>query len=227
MASTCPRLLTSGTCPDSSCTHLHDVQFCDLCGVDITTPRNRATHFRGRRHRQRLSSQLLYCNICETGIRACRWDTHTSHPNHVQAAQFKGVSPLIESGGRVVTNLKGRKYCDLCQTHLADANWNDHVRGRNHKRMEKVSAFNALLDEAERDKNGITIEGSFDFDIVTPSVSSVGLSVTPIIKMVMPHSRVTLVEANLISAKGGSRISSSVFSFLPSDPKMVFLNLDL
>ncbi|KAF8237390.1 hypothetical protein L208DRAFT_533194 [Tricholoma matsutake] len=63
-------MVTSGTCPDSACTHLHDVQFCDICGVNITSLDTRAAHFCGRRHRQKLLSQFLYCNLCGVGIRA-------------------------------------------------------------------------------------------------------------------------------------------------------------
>jgi helicase MOV-10 len=90
--------------------------------------------------------------------------------------------------------------------------------------MEKLSAFNAVLDEAERDKNGINIEGAFDFDIITPTLGGMGTSVTPVIKMAIPHSRVTLVEINLMSAKGGRPVSSFVFSTILSDPKNMFLN---
>lgn len=59
-----------------------------------------------------------------------------------------------------------------------------------------------MLDEAERDKNGITIEGAFDFDIIPPTVSS---TVAPVVKMAIPHSRVTLVEVNLMSGRGAGR----------------------
>jgi helicase MOV-10 len=213
MASICPRLLTSGTCPDSSCTHLHDVQFCDICGVNISSPAVQKSHFTGKKHRSKVLgiSQLLHCKICDTPVISYNWSSHTSSRKHTKAASLQGASPLIE-GERITTDIEGRKYCDLCRIHTPEAQWHTHTRSRTHKRLERFSSFRAALDEAERDKNGITIEGPTDFDIISPDVSITGVSLTLAIKMALPHLKVTLVGVSLMSAKG-SRTSPYVRSF--------------
>jgi helicase MOV-10 len=212
MASICPQLLTSGTCSDSSCAHLHDLQFCDTCGVSITSPAIQASHFGGKRHRRMLlgREQLLHCAICDTGIMELNWESHITGKRHARAAKRQGVSTAVE-GERIVTDVQGLKYCDLCRTHIREAQWGAHTLTRAHKRQERFSAFKAVVDEAERDKNGITIEGSTDFDIIAPTASPTGLSLTLVIKMIIPQSKVTLAEVNLMSTKG-SRASPYVRS---------------
>lgn len=210
MASICPQLLTSGTCPDSSCSLLHDIQFCDLCGVTITSPAVQAAHFRGKLHCQKLLGKtlLLWCTLCNTAIFSYQWALHTSTPKHVLAARIKGVSPLID-GQKIVTDIQGYKYCDQCHTHTPKAQWKAHTKARAHKRQERFSKFRAALDEAERDKHGLTIEGATDFDIIAPTVSSVGTVLALAVRMAIPHSKVTLVSASLVSARG-NRISPYV-----------------
>ena len=203
MASICPQLLTSGTCPDSTCIYQHNLQFCDICGVKITSPAIRAAHFNGRRHRQRLlgGEHLLHCTICDIAILALNWESHASGKKHARAAQRRGVSATVE-GERIVTDVQGQKYCDLCDIHVPEQKWNVHIRGRVHKNLERFSAFKAVIDEAERDKNGITIEGPTDFDIIPLTVSRTSVSLALAIKMSIPHSKVALVEVNLMLAKG-------------------------
>jgi helicase MOV-10 len=214
MASICPQLLTSGTCSDSSCAHLHDLQFCDICAIKITSPSIRAAHFGGRKHRQMVlgSQQLLHCTICEAAVMACNWKSHLSGVKHTRAAQRRGVSTAVE-GKRIVTDVQGQKYCDLCRIHIPEMQWTAHTRRRAHKRQERFSAFKAVLDEAERDKNGIAIEGHTNFDIIAPTASHKGISLTLVIKLIIPQSKITLAEVNLMSTKG-SRASSYVLSWM-------------
>ena len=215
MSSTCPQLLTDGTCSNSSCVHLHDLKFCDTCGIGIV-PGTEVAHSKTKQHLSRADNKFLYCDICDTGIVALNWKAHISGNRHVKAANRKGVLPAVGRGGPIVTDLEGYRYCKLCRIHVPDNGWTIHTRGRTHIGSEKLSAFQALRDDAESDKHGITIDGSSNFDIIDPADSSTGTSMALVIGMTVPHSKVKLAELVLISAKG-KRHSPYAFFFLPLD----------
>ena len=211
MASICPQLLTNGTCSDTSCTCVHDIQFCHLCGVKITSPAIRSAHFNGKQHRRRLrGEQLLSCTICDRAIHSTSWTAHVSGQKHIRAARRKSV-PASREAEPIVTDTSDQKYCDLCRMHVPERTWTIHVGGRLHKRLEGSSVYKAALAEAEREKNGITIEGSFDFDVVAPAVASSGTSLTSTIEMTIPQLKIKLVEVSLMSPpKSGHFLSPYV-----------------
>jgi hypothetical protein len=80
--------------------------------------------------------------------------------------------------------------------------------GRIHKRQEKYRAMMSVFDEAERDKNGVTVEGTFDFDIIDPAVGAAGITLRAMLNVIIPQSKITLVAANLASAARRSIIPS-------------------
>jgi helicase MOV-10 len=73
---------------------------------------------------------------------------------------------------------------------------------------EKYTAFKAAIDEAEKDKNGITMPTNLDFGIVDDSAAQRGVDAEHSIKTLVPTSTVLLVSAELASAKGKSHASS-------------------
>ena len=61
------------------------------------------------------------------------------------------------------------------------------------------------VEQSETDKNGVVVEGSFDFEFIDPPVAEVGKKVTATIKVSRRASRSVLLEAKLASAQGKSR----------------------
>jgi hypothetical protein len=58
---------------------------------------------------------------------------------------------------------------------------------------KKLTAFQALQDNAESHKNGIMIKGSSNFDIINLTDSSMGTLMDLVIGMTIPHSKVKLL----------------------------------
>lgn len=211
MASICPQLLSSGTCSDSSCVFKHELLICDLCGVTCTTSFTYNAHMNGKKHRIKASGKnnILRCVACDRDIVTYSWGAHVAGRRHIDAAALKGISPDLE-GQLVTTDTTDRNFCDLCRTHVPIYLWARHSSTLHHTRQERYAAFKAVLDEAERDKNGVTVEGSFDFDIVDSIVAHNGLTIRPMIKVAMPQSKIALVQIRLASAKQSGAVSPYV-----------------
>ncbi|KAF9457917.1 P-loop containing nucleoside triphosphate hydrolase protein [Collybia nuda] len=209
MAKICPQLLATGTCVDSTCSYQHDLHSCDICGVMCSTASALASHTSGKKHRNRVAGKnnMLHCSICERNVMAHNWRAHVFGGPHTRAANSRGISGVIK-GEDVVTDIPGNKFCDLCRVHIPDNLWSLHIRSRFHKRQEGYQAMKAVFDEAARDKNGVTIEGVFNFDIIEPTVGATGLNLSSKIKLTVPQSRITLVEVKLASV-GRKGVSSS------------------
>lgn len=67
---------------------------------------------------------------------------------------------------------------------------------------EKFASFKVVLDDAEKDKHGITLDAEFDFGIVEIPVATKGIVIRGTISITIPSSRITLIEIKLASAKG-------------------------
>ena len=59
------------------------------------------------------------------------------------------------------------------------------------------------LEQSESDKNGVVVEGSFDFEFIDPPEAKVGKILSATIKA-KSSSRVVLLEAKLASDRGRS-----------------------
>lgn len=182
--------------------------------MTCTTPTAYNAHINGKKHRNKASGKnnFLRCVICSRDVIAHSWASHVAGRPHINTAADKGVSPDVE-GETITTDIPGQQFCDLCRTHVHVAIWGIHVSGRIHQRQERYAAFKAVLDEAERDKNGVTIEGAFDFAIVDPMVARSGLTLKATIKTIMPQSKIALVQITLASAKRSDMNSPYVFCF--------------
>jgi helicase MOV-10 len=100
--------------------------------------------------------------------------------------------------------------CDLCQVVVPKRIWNEHLNTRNHKLREQYGRYMTAVEQSETNKNGVIVEGSFDFEFIDPPVAEVGKELTATIKASQPSSRsAVLLEARLASDKGkSSKVSS-------------------
>ena len=175
---------------------------CEPCGFIATTKKLLESHVQKRSHRECISgrNETHYCPLCEVNVGAKGWDQHIKGSRHKKRARLSGVAPEVVNAQQGVS-LEGQTYCDLCKRAFVEREWTAHKRGSEHIRREKFLAFKTVLDEAERNKNGIIIEGDLDFGIVDPAQSS-NARVTAIIKTTTPDVRSRLVSLKLVSPRG-------------------------
>ena len=92
--------------------------------------------------------------------------------------------------------------CDLCQAVILNRFWVEHLNARDHKLREQHSRYMTAVEQSESDKNGVVVEGSFDFDFIDPPVAEVGIALTATIKTSKSSSRFVLLEEKLASDRG-------------------------
>ena len=220
MAKNCPQLLASGSCTDPSCIYNHNIRVCEPCNFVASSPEMYQSHMNGKKHRNKVAgtSTLLHCALCERNIFGRDWDAHVSGSRHRAAAAQQRVVPQVEPEA-VVDDIPGNSYCDLCQRHVPVHSWATHSRSPKHQNKEKYAAFKAVLNEAEKDKNGVMILGELDFDIVDSLDAKAGVTCSAFIKTIIPTSKIILVEMKLASAKGATITSPYVYPLLASVAK--------
>jgi len=206
----CPNVLASGICSNPHCQLNHNLMVCEPCGFIAANANLYNAHVRGKKHKRKVSgrSGVAYCYICKKNISAGMpgWDVHIAGQKHVACAVEQGLAPNIEP--EEATANDGERNCRICQQVVRGAAWNQHLLSFGHQRKETFAKYKAALDEAEKDKNGVSIEGIFDFDFVDPAVGALGLQSTVTIKTSLPFSKSVLVEAKLASSQG-ARVSTS------------------
>ncbi|TFK41436.1 RNA helicase [Crucibulum laeve] len=170
-------------------------------------------HLKGKKHLRVINGRTVvsHCTICNMNITGGQegWTIHVRSKRHRTTAASKGVSAVVDpvEGG----DIAGQRFCDLCRTTVPDAAWGRHILSLRHTRAELYAKYRTALDEAEKDKNGVVIEGTLDFSVVEPTVAAVGTRCPLVVKCSLPFSKVVLLEANL-TALQGKRNTKSVFS---------------
>jgi len=164
-------------------------------------------HVRGKKHQRKVSGRtgMACCQLCRKNIDGgtLGWDQHVASRKHVARAKAQALAPNIDPEEAAVND--GQRNCSICQQFVRGAAWNQHLLSIQHQRKEAFTKYKAA---AEKDKNGVSIEGIFDFDFVDPTVGAMGLQSTVTIKTSLPLSKSVLVETKLASSQG-ARVSTS------------------
>lgn len=209
----CPNILVTGTCPEgTSCRHNHTIRSCEPCGYVAPTPYEYQMHLKSRRHRTYANSaqpspQTYHCTVCEKNLPSANWESHISGMNHAAIAQRRGVDIAVDPCPGVSND--AHTYCPLCRIALPRAQWDMHVNGVKHKRKEVFMAYRSVLDEAEKDKNGITIEGIIDLGFIDPPTGIwQGRVATLTLKSGQADGKSILVKADLASMQGSRKVQS-------------------
>ena len=209
MTSTCPNVLVNGTCENNACTYAHTILTCEPCGFVFQSPNEYNQHLKTKKHRLRVLGQTVvyYCSICDANV-PNRWEQHTQGRIHQRKADGAGLPPMDVAPQPAISTASATA-CDLCQIVLPNHVWNEHLNTRNHKLREHYSRYMTAVEQSETDKNGVVVEGSFDFEFIDPPVAQVGTELTATVKASQPSSRSVLLEAKLASAQGKSSGVSS------------------
>ncbi|KAF5356561.1 hypothetical protein D9758_008259 [Tetrapyrgos nigripes] len=202
-APTCPQVLTHGTCSDPSCTYQHNVYSCEICSLVFRDEYALATHLGTRQHKRReqQGSGFFFCSLCNKYICGLGFfKQHIASKSHKVKAFKLGVSPTIAP--EEPETVPGHQFCVVCNRHIAVGVWSRHCATPQHKGRENYASFQSALDEAEQDKNGITVSGEFDFGIIDGAIAASGKLLSGSIQVSVPTYRATLVGYTLASSKG-------------------------
>lgn len=123
------------------------------------------------------------------------WETHEAGKRHQLNLESQ---PNLDAADLIpMEDQRALHTCDLCHSIIPNGMWSAHLNSRRHASAVKFAQYRAVLDDAERDKNGIEIDASLDFGIVEPADARNGLSCIARLKPSAPHSKFTLLQAKL------------------------------
>jgi helicase MOV-10 len=152
------------------------------------------------------SIRLVYCPTCEVNVAIHKgWEQHIQGHNHQRKTDDAGV-PTVDVAPQPAISTASATACDLCQVVISKHDWNEHLNTPNHKLREQHCQYMTAVEQSETDKNGVVVEGSFDFGFIDPPAAEVGNELTATIKA---SSRFVLLEAKLASTQGRSSGVSS------------------
>ncbi|KZS97366.1 P-loop containing nucleoside triphosphate hydrolase protein [Sistotremastrum niveocremeum HHB9708] len=233
VAEICKNLSISGTCDVPNCPFNHDIHLCNVCDTICKSDFTWKMHLQGAFHAKRKRQLILraartgsyspvYCQICN-----CNLYTHDDLVNHASAkrhrnAAFRAGLDPGRGNGRVFTPID-LIHCPTCNKDIRAEKWDYHSESVSHRRAEGFKTISAAFENAEEDKNGITItEGKIDFGVVEWIESPIGPDRTRrreiLVKNTIPSSFVVLKEVRLSSSH--SQSSSSPFKVLRPTPSI-------
>ncbi|KAJ7034547.1 P-loop containing nucleoside triphosphate hydrolase protein [Mycena alexandri] len=225
MAKACPLLLSNGVCENPSCPHRHNISSCELCNLVFTSPAEYTAHAASKQHINKVqgeSGATLHCPLCQKYVSGMKnWVQHARSGRHVAIAVQLHLDPNVVP--EEPESMPGHTLCSICNSHIPDRNWARHHLTPKHKDREQFISFRAALDEAEKDKHGVSVAGNFDFEIVDLPSAKSGVNIHCTISNTTPSSKVTIVSLSLASDKG-SRTSSPFSATFPGPNRTIAYN---
>ncbi|KAF5322682.1 hypothetical protein D9619_001136 [Psilocybe cf. subviscida] len=169
----------------------------------------------------------------EDEISGRRVPGYRSGKKHAKVARRQGVPLEVTSATPLSTS--SSKFCELCRVMVPLNDWNSHLVGRKHKSRETFTRYKSAVEEAEADKNGVSLEGEFDFGFVEPNEAVHGAKRTATVSTTVPKCRCVLTEIRLASSQGQRRVVSAFSvaveglgrNITPGAPLLITLRLKL
>ncbi|KAF9260599.1 P-loop containing nucleoside triphosphate hydrolase protein [Marasmius fiardii PR-910] len=203
----CPQVLATGSCSDAGCQYEHTVRNCDICQLVFMNANEYRQHFNSKRHRNKMkrgpeaTTIILYCPICQLYIQSmASWTSHVRGGKHATKARNQGLAPGIEP--EVHEEVPNHEFCVICQMQIPIRFRGHHQSSKRHKTRAQFLTFRSVVEEAEKDKNDVTVKGDLDFAIVDPSAAEKGTTMQATIARSDPSSQIHLVQYRLASSQG-------------------------
>ncbi|KAF9226240.1 P-loop containing nucleoside triphosphate hydrolase protein [Gyrodon lividus] len=220
----CPEVQEHGICKTSGCSKHHDVRVCDICSIVCSSSKQYAAHLAGKRHRRCEvgASVTLHCTACNTYLSGSKaWDIHSRSKKHARlsgARVSQGISVVVKPS--VSDEIPGQVYCAICTRFVTKHQWSFHQTSSQHRIHEGFVVLKNALDEARKDKHGISVSGDLDFGIVDHTSAIVGILGGLVITTTIPSSSVSIVSATLSSPASTSPVHApfSVISLIQGLP---------
>lgn len=210
----CRTVRAGETCFDPNCRFTHTVATCEICNLVFVSLHAYEGHMTGKKHRNNATGRTAtvhHCPLCQRDIHISggmtTWKLHLQSNRHLATARRLRISPDVEPEA-AKSDVAGHQFCDICNTHVANNLWTSHTQTRVHQSKLLFSQYRNALDEAGKDKHGVTINGTFDFDIVEPVEAAKGITTKGWIQTNIPSTQIMLVGCALASSRGGKTKSS-------------------
>ncbi|KAK0437214.1 RNA helicase [Armillaria borealis] len=175
-------------------------------GVDPNIPGQRQSDVvPGDRHKDVLPAQAtdwISCYLCDSHhLCKATFDDHIKSSLHVRQAKKAGVDPNIP-GQRQSDVVPGHRLCTFCSEQISEQAWHRHIATAKHKSNEQLASYSVVLEQAEKDKHGVTVKGDLDFKVVKIASASDGVKISARIETAVPSADIKLVKTQLASLKG-------------------------
>lgn len=143
-------------------------------------------------------------HICETCNVVCL--TGNAYQAHIAGRNHRET---LRRGPPVQENGIDTEFCELCKIRIVNNDRQRHERTKRHLTKQRFFTLKSLLEEAEKDKNGISVSSSegVDFGIIELEEAHAGIDVTLVITTTVPLSGVRLVDVRLTSTSSRNRTS--------------------
>jgi helicase MOV-10 len=143
-------------------------------------------------------------HICETCSVVCL--TGKSYQAHLGGNNHRKI---LERATRAQAQGIDTESCELCRIPIINHDWERHQRTKRHSNKQRFFAFKSLLEEAEKDKHGISVSSSegVDFGIIELEEANAGRDVTLVITTSVPRSSVRLADVRMTSTSSRGRTS--------------------
>ncbi|KAF9440816.1 P-loop containing nucleoside triphosphate hydrolase protein, partial [Macrolepiota fuliginosa MF-IS2] len=139
--------------------------------------------------------QTWYCRVCQCPVESSVWSQHKGGRQHLAWANSRQMD--VDTEPDAVLPTETHTFCNICQTSILARFWQNHLRSRNHLARERYVAFKTVLDEAEKEKNGVVLEGDVDFEILEPAIAANGKVVSLRVLTNVPLAKLALVSVKL------------------------------
>lgn len=232
MLTGCPVLLRDGYCNDPLCRYMHSVQTCDPCSFMCITAKEMDEHLKSRIHVNRIKGQsiIFRCPLCSGFFHGrSGWELHTRGRKHRENVQRCNAEPqnVMPEEMEAVPN---HTFCVTCSVHIYDQHWDRHVRKASHQEKEAFATFKVTLEETEKDKNGVTLDGNFDFGIIGFEDAAKGRrTLKGTLSTTIPTGRIILAEIKFASSRTSGGSTFKITGIQPGIPikSGVFLTFDI
>ncbi|KAK7042905.1 hypothetical protein VNI00_008640 [Paramarasmius palmivorus] len=184
----CPNVLAHGTC-STACPFEHNIPSCNICSLTFKTKNDYTAHLNTKEHLNKVQGEtgtVLFCSVCEKQQERASPNVRPEEPEQVPGYQF----------------------CVVCDQHIPNRYWAKHPGRPKHKERMQYLSFQSAVEEAEKDKNGVSVKGDVDFDIVELLDAAKGCSKEVTLLTTEPTSQVSLVDCHLASTKGRQTYSA-------------------
>lgn len=208
----CPHLLSTGSCNDAHCPHDHNIFSCDACCQIFKKASVYQVHCNTRKHKNKMAARdkppptMVHCPICDRFTIAASWKYHKKSKLHMEKALALNTSANVKPETDISQDIQ--RFCAYCQTYILLNRWDEHTEGKRHKRGEQYTAFKMVQEEAEKDQNGVGIQGDLDFGVVEPEVASQGVEKSIEVCSTTPVTKVKFVSVKLSADLGSSQKKS-------------------
>ncbi|KIJ63043.1 hypothetical protein HYDPIDRAFT_41313, partial [Hydnomerulius pinastri MD-312] len=204
MTKICPEVQLHGVCHTPGCTKHHEVHLCEMCAVVCYSLSAYNAHLAGKKHRRRDAGTgaMVHCTICDMHMLGNKtWEAHVKGKKHVRLSKAQasgGGGTIVEPS--IPDAIPGQTYCSICSKFIDDHRWAYHLTSREHHNKEKYTALRAVLDEARKDKHGVTVTNDLDFGIVEPTNADANIEKQFSLSTTIPASRVSVINVTLTSS---------------------------